>query len=64
MVLDINFMTLTSLILIDFIFLQFIVHLRSSSKKFIINNQFNVILSYLKQNLDNNLFNTTTCIVF
>ena len=40
---------------IFFIFLEFIIYLRASSQNFVENHQFNVILSYFKQNLDNSL---------
>ena len=51
-----------------FIFLEFIIYLRASSQNFIENHQYDVILSYFKQNLESYLFNITylhfTCIVF
>ena len=69
MVLDVDFITLTILKLeFSFIFLEFIIYLRASSQNFVENHQFNVILSYFKQILDNHLFNITylhtTCTVF
>ena len=65
----IDFITLTILEL-DFFFrfLEFIIYLRASSQNFVENQQFNAILSYFKQILDNHLFNITylhtTCSVF
>ena len=45
-----------------FIFLEFIIHLRASSHKFVESHPFYVILSYSKQFLENYLH--TTCTVF
>ena len=69
MVLDVDFMTLTILNLeFSFTFLKFIIYLRASSQNFVEIHQFNMILSYFKQILDNHVFNITylitTCIVF
>ena len=44
---------------IFFMFLEFIIYFRASSQIFVKYHQFNVILSYLKQNYDNCLFNIT-----
>ena len=55
LVLDIDFMTLT----ISFTFLEFIIYLRASLQNFVENHQYNVILSYFKQNLNIHLFNIT-----
>ena len=68
MVLYVDFMTLTILKLeFSFIFLEFIIYLRVSSQNFVKNHQFNVILSYFKEILDNHLVNITyfhtTCTV-
>ena len=69
LILSVNFMTLAILKLeSSFIFLEFTIYLRATSHDFVENHQFNVILSYFKQILDNHLFNITylhnTCIVF
>ena len=71
MVLDIDFMTLTILMLeFSFIFIEFIIYLRAPSQNFVENHQFHVILPYFKQICDNHLFNITnlhticTCTVF
>ena len=68
LVLGVDFMTLTILKLEFFIFLEIIIYSKASSQNFLENHQSNVILSYFKQNLNNNLFNITylhtTCIVF
>ena len=67
-VLGVDFMTLAILELEFFTFLEFIIYSNASSQNFVEYHQFNVILSYFKQNLNNNLFNITylhtTCIVF
>jgi hypothetical protein len=51
-----------------FIFLKLIIYMRASSKDFIENHQFNVILPYFKQIIDSSLFNITylhtTCTIF
>ena len=61
LVLDIDFMTLTILNLeFSFIFLEFIISLRASSQNFVENHQFNIIILYFKQILDNHLFNMIT----
>ena len=67
--LEIDFMTLPILKLeFSFILCEFIIYLRASSHNFVENHRFDVILSYFKQILDNNLFNSdylhTTCTVF
>ena len=68
LVLNINFMTLNSLVLEFFVFLDFIVYLRSSSQHFVENHIFNVIISYFEQILDYYLVNITylhtTCTIF
>ena len=69
LILNVDFMTLTILKLEFFsIFLEFIMYLRASSQNFVENNNFYIILSYLKQILDNHLFNITylhtTCTIF
>ena len=68
-ILDIYFMTLTILKLeICVKFLVWIIYLRASSQNFVENHQFNIILSYFKQILDNHLLNITylhtICTVF
>ena len=50
LILNVDFMTLTILKLEFFsIFLEFIMYLRASSQNFVENNNFYIILSYLKQ---------------
>ena len=43
------------------IFLEFIINLRENSQRFFERNQFNIILSWLKQILDDYVFNLFTC---
>ena len=65
--LDVNFMTLNNLKYYFFMFHEFIINLRASLQEFV-KNQFNVVLSYSKQNLGSCLFNITylhtTCPTF
>ena len=66
LVLDVDFLTLNYLILErNSLFLD---HLRASSQKIVKDHQFDVLLSYFHQILDNGLFNITylhtTCTVF
>jgi hypothetical protein len=42
-------------------FLEFIVNLRASLQKFVEQHEFDVILSYFKQMLDNYVFNIPIC---
>ena len=70
LVLNMDLMTLHVLKLefFLFLFLEFIVYLRSPSQNFVENLHFDVILSYFRQILVNYLFDITylhtTCIVF
>ena len=69
LILDVDFMTLTIFELkFSFIFLELVIYLRASSQNFGEVHQFNVILLYFKQILDNHWFNITylhtTCTVF
>ena len=47
-----------------FIFLEFIINLRASIQKIVEKHQYSVILSCLKQILDNYVFNISTCTQF
>ena len=69
LVLGVHFMTLIVLKLeYSFNFPWFIIDLKASSQNFVENHQFDVIVSYCENILDNHLFNITylhtTCIVF
>ena len=45
---------------IFFIFLEFIINLRATMQKFVENHQFNIILSYFKQFLDDYVLKKTS----